>query len=372
MLQNQILKSGLVSSPLSKASSNLDAQTFLNAIWRSQNRVHQIATLCKPKQRFKNIPVNSVEEAIRFALKHSNEHTEIYFACAEYLTPDNRTAANVVSAYAFWLDLDCGDDKAIAGKGYATVEIAQAALEKFRKEAELPEPTYIVSSGGGLHVYWVLSNIVTREIWQVIATKLKALTKASGLLADDTRTADIASVLRIPGTLNNKYSPPRFVTLQYAADEFIEQSLMLNAITNAHNRLCAVPVVTNQEKHLPSMPKRPRAPSMINVKKINALIQFLDPDCARQEWIAIGMATYYESKGSEDGFQVWNNWSIKGYKYTTELQLRSQWRSFKLDLPTPITLGTIIKMVKDAGYDWRQICSDAEGEFEILTDCEGA
>jgi hypothetical protein len=51
--------------------------------------------------------------------------------------------------------------------------------------------------------------------WQVIAADLKRLTHdpRSRLLSDDSRTADIASLLRPVGTLNRKYEPARDVRL---------------------------------------------------------------------------------------------------------------------------------------------------------------
>jgi hypothetical protein len=68
----------------------------------------------------------------------------------------------------------------------------------------LAPPTLRVDSGGGLHVYWVLDEPIARKVWQSIARKFSALAKQHGLLADPARTADIASVLRIPGTWNYK------------------------------------------------------------------------------------------------------------------------------------------------------------------------
>jgi hypothetical protein len=99
----------------------------------------------------------AVADAVEQAQKLSSEGTEVYFACAEYLTPDSRKAANASGACAFWMDIDCGEDKAAAGKGYATVEDAEDALRKFCEDAGLPQPTHIVHSGGGLHVYWVIA-----------------------------------------------------------------------------------------------------------------------------------------------------------------------------------------------------------------------
>jgi len=194
-------------------------ERLLTAIWRSTDLCHQLGTLDRQSHRFKNLPVDGVADAVAQALKLSSEGKEVYFACAEYLTPDSRESANAYGARAFWMDIDCGEEKAAAGKGYPTVEKAEVALSKFCKDAKLPKPTHIVHSGGGLHVYWVLDDVVTRDTWQEYARQLKALTIACGFLADPSRTADIASVLRLPGTLNHKYSPPKPVVLNYGVDD---------------------------------------------------------------------------------------------------------------------------------------------------------
>src|ERR1035438_10586114 len=178
---------------------------LLEDLWGSPNRSHQLGTLDRQTGKFRNIPVNGVADAVRHTLALSDAGKEAYFACAEYLTPNTREAANVSGAWGFWMDIDCGEEKAAAGKVYATVLDAEIAVRGFCEYVGLPKPTHIVYTGGGLHVYWVLDRVVDRAIWQACAAKLKRLTKAHGLLVDDSRTADIASVLRMPGTRNYKY-----------------------------------------------------------------------------------------------------------------------------------------------------------------------
>jgi hypothetical protein len=143
-------------SPVIQHPASPPGNLLLGALWRSSDNVHQIGVLDRQK-RFKNLPVDGVADAVEQAQKLSSEGTEVYFACAEYLTPDSRKAANASGACAFWMDIDCGEDKAAAGKGYATVEDAEDALRKFCEDAGLPQPTHIVHSGGGLHVYWVVA-----------------------------------------------------------------------------------------------------------------------------------------------------------------------------------------------------------------------
>src|SRR5690606_18969875 len=76
----------------------------------------------------------------------------------------------------------------------------------------LPKP-YLVSSGGGIHVYWPLTTAVDRQTWLGTAVALKALTKQFEFRVDQSRTADSASVLRPIGTANWKTGSPRKVEL---------------------------------------------------------------------------------------------------------------------------------------------------------------
>src|SRR5262249_39184778 len=68
-----------------------------------------------------------------------------------------------------------------------------------------------VSSGWGLHVYWPLKHMLDRATWERYARGLKSLCEKHGLKADPSRTADISSVLRTPGTHNRKRNKEQLV-----------------------------------------------------------------------------------------------------------------------------------------------------------------
>ena len=128
----------------------------------------------------------------------------VYFACAKFETNKNRTGNNASGAHCFWLDLDCGAEKAKTGTGYASKRDAIAALDFFWKSVGLPRPSIVVDSGNGVHVYWTFADFIPKDEWRKTAKKIKVVAKSVGLIADPTRTGDIASVLRVPGTVNFK------------------------------------------------------------------------------------------------------------------------------------------------------------------------
>lgn len=138
----------------------------------------------------------------------ANRQQNVYYALAGFggeTDPKSgrtvRKQSNVIAVRSFWLDIDCGE-----GKPYATAKDAARAVLEFTDKAGLPRP-FIVSSGGGVHVYWPMAEDMDPEVWTTTAQLLKAACKKEGLDADPSRTADRASVLRPPGTHHRKREP---------------------------------------------------------------------------------------------------------------------------------------------------------------------
>jgi hypothetical protein len=125
----------------------------------------------------------------------------VYHACGAFLSKEGRKQTNARSARAFWLDLDAG-----LNKPYANARAAYQDCERFRTELHLPQPTY-AASGTGVHVYWVLAKDLDPQKWLTYATALKAACIVHKLHAGTERTADIASILRPPGTHHRKAEP---------------------------------------------------------------------------------------------------------------------------------------------------------------------
>lgn len=172
-----------------------------------------------PKQVF----VQTLEEVETVAQDLLSKHYDVYFACSKYETNSTRTTDNVKTIKAFWLDIDCGP-----GKPYETQAEGLTAFKDFCAEIGLPKPS-LVNSGRGLHAYWGINKELTRQEWKPIADQLKRACHLKGLEADPARTADAASILRIPGTKNFKGDPPLDVTLVCVSPE-VDLEVFKNAI----------------------------------------------------------------------------------------------------------------------------------------------
>lgn len=206
----------------------MDTLSFLRLIWPDQG----IYLLAEPKSfvqdgqsvpYFDHYAYSSIEAAAQAAIAMSSAGTTVFFAMASVVNDYTRMNKqqredagvkvrgvhksgndNTCAVKSFWLDLDVGADP----KKYASQHEASEALRAFCGAMSLPRP-YVVSSGGGLHVYWPLSSSVDSETWGSHGAILKALAASYGLRADPSRTADRASVLRPVGTYNWKTGEPR-------------------------------------------------------------------------------------------------------------------------------------------------------------------
>tara|TARA_B100001989_G_C24550011_1_gene473716 strand:- start:1761 stop:3197 length:1437 start_codon:yes stop_codon:yes gene_type:complete len=76
---------------------------------------------------------------------------------------------------------------------------------------------------------------------------------------------------------------------------------------------------------------------------VQEMLSQLDPDMSYEEWLNIGMALH--SEGYD--VSIWDNWSANGTKYKPK-ECQKKWKSFNDD--KGITMGTLIKMARDAGY----------------------
>ena len=168
-----------------------------------------LKTGSKPKQTFHET-LYECEQAIAGLMQ---DGYNAYFACSKYETNKSRTQPNAKYIKAFWLDIDCGESK-----DYPSQTEGLVALKNFCKVTGLPKPT-VVNSGRGLHIYWRLNRTITAEEWKPVAERIKYLCEEYDFHVDPSRTSDLASILRVPETLNFKDDPPKPVSIICLSDE---------------------------------------------------------------------------------------------------------------------------------------------------------
>lgn len=210
---------------------------FFRAIWPAEG-IYCLATPFTipnsrpPKTAFAHKTFENISDAISFVLNERG-NKDLYFnvhtlkqhsvwdphklnpRTGELGSTAVRTQPNSKAARAFFFDLDVGDraDK------YASQQEAITDLIRFGKATKLPRPL-LVSSGGGLHVYWIVTESLESAAWRVEAAKLRQLARHYGLKCDWTRTTDTSSLLRVVGSFNfkNRSKPREVKALTPAAE----------------------------------------------------------------------------------------------------------------------------------------------------------
>jgi hypothetical protein len=111
----------------------------------------------------------------------------------------SRHSEDAVALRSFWVDVD------VKPGFFDTTVAAKLAFDQWRTTIGLPEPTFIVlTGGGGFHAHWILDDPISRETWLPLAHALQHALKTHQFPCDYSVVIDAARVLRIPGTINYK------------------------------------------------------------------------------------------------------------------------------------------------------------------------
>jgi hypothetical protein len=197
-------------------------------------------------------PQDQVTEAIEYAAEMSQAGHEIHFGPAvrrENLGSKRSDRTNVLWTKCLWVDVD-SPDKTLS------------AEEKLKKAAEFKdnfiealkayglEPSFVVCSGHGFHIYFVLKRVhMDPSVWAPIQIALITLAKG------DQQAKDAGRLLRVPGTINWKDpSNPKSVEIVYELDRVYDEK-DFSQLVKDHGKKSApenlTPVQSNQLGFIP-------------------------------------------------------------------------------------------------------------------------
>jgi hypothetical protein len=102
-------------------------------------------------------------------------------------------------------------------------------------------------------------------------------------------------------------------------------------------------------------------------EEIQQALEFISPDCPREDWINVGMALHWAGTQLDEldqALALWNDWSMPSGKYPGEREIVKQWMSFKTDKVTAVKLGTLFHIARKAG--WVRPTPDASELFKTV------
>jgi hypothetical protein len=179
---------------------------FFDHLYEHCEGVIELRPLPSGRQQF--FLLKRKEQMQKFYKQHPREN--MYFGVATR-NGAGGTKENIVNFPAVWADVDFKD-------------IEHTKLHKKVKQFPF-SPSAIVASGGGAHFYWLLKVPAEKNEAEKVEEVNRRIAQQ---LSGDMNSCDAARILRIPGTKNYKYTPPRPVKITrmdsfyYQLDDFLE------------------------------------------------------------------------------------------------------------------------------------------------------
>ena len=185
----------------------MDARKFLTSVvpWDTEGYI-TIHWRRPGNPKWPGRSCRTLDDALKIVdeILQSEANADIFFCCSSQKeNSGKRSRANALALQSVWMDID------VKPGAYDSVEEAVTHLLNFCKLVEIPFPSIIIETGGGIHAYWYSDRTLTVDEWQPYADALKTVAKNSSLKLDAGVTGDVARILRVPGTTNYKYDPPR-------------------------------------------------------------------------------------------------------------------------------------------------------------------
>lgn len=117
-------------------------------------------------------------------------------------------------------------------------------------------------------------------------------------------------------------------------------------------------------------------PAGLSLEQIKQCLEYIDPNCSYKEWLDVGMAIHCETGGSDEGLDIWDEWSSGGddearrerVDYPGRDALEDKWRSFGHRSGPVLTGRTLVHMANEAGAKISLNTPASPEEFERLVD----
>lgn len=306
-----------------------------------------------------------------------SKQLSVYHACASYQkavieldeldvkgNPKRkyRIPENWDKAKAFWVDVDCGQEKFDKGQGYLTKKDACVAIDEFSKNIGWPEPM-IVDSGNGIHAYWPLTTNIAHGKWVSIAKDLKVTLHHCGVKADPSRTADFASILRPAGSNNRKNGAAKPVTVKrlgtpmepdelesslqsYMAEHVVVQMNKATFRNSEHG------INDDLTAHLKS------AEGLETIDAVRSALSHLDPAMHRDQWRTLVWAIRHGLGDTHEALEIADKWScgalnsvsVTPKNYSSRADVEQVWNSYNPSHSDRVTVGSLYKLASDNGW----------------------
>lgn len=188
--------------------SDQDTQKFLTALYGNLESGH-VYLWTLPDHKTWSFSIDDLRMMANAATAIQDDR-DVYVGLGGSLHPieDNKRllANNVSFITCLWMDID------LLGPAHKQTDLPPTINDALAILPEFLQPSITVSSGNGLHLYWLLKeswifddqeeNLRASNLMVRLQAYIKSLAQKRGWKLDS--TPDLSRVLRVPGTLNHK------------------------------------------------------------------------------------------------------------------------------------------------------------------------
>ena len=204
----------------------------------------------------------------------------------------------------------------------------------------------LVNSGNGLGAFWTLDEALSIEECESLNRRLVERFGGDPSAVNADRLMRLPDTRNYPSTskINRGYptEPSRASVLApggdvYRAKDFAEW---------------LPPVGTQASKEV----RTHNAPQIL-VAEVQKIIDHISSE-EYDDWIRVGMGLYHHCGGSDEGREIWDQWSMASDKYPGRQEIGYKWDSFGRQEGNVLTFATVCAMAKEAGADLGNIHRD--------------
>ena len=198
-----------------------EATSFLRRLWnttagvpRGQLALAALESGRPMSNKFIRIGSKDAGDNVREFIE-ARASADIYFRVASikpnWVPSKSDWRGNVINSHGlpgFYADIDCMNDQ----RKKSGLPTSRRVIDECIKQLQFP-PTYITNTGGGVHLYWLFNTpwIFTSPDERAHAASLsrnwfRTIVKPAFGEFEIDNVSDLARILRLPGTVNQKYN----------------------------------------------------------------------------------------------------------------------------------------------------------------------
>lgn len=285
--------------------------------------------VAKLKQQWKSC---SETAALSREVVELSQLKNVWVSCCSFIRKDRDSSA-AMELPGLWVDIDTKENHR-TNKGELPTEDLPSTEEALAALERLPiPPSLIVSSGGGLYVWWLYDTPQKIEDRRQLQTLLKwwegqVRKELKGKHLDS--TSDFARILRVPGLLNHKYGKTvEFFRPELKGHSYAESLQQLREGVLRHKledflRLLPEQLTEDREDRSSQYSEKDREEAL---SALNRMKPGRSDNYAT--WVKVGLCLS-EIEHSSAMFEEWMDWSRQSEKFDED-QLepyRSKWDGF--------------------------------------------